>query len=150
VNAFLEREREEPPPADVERDFRVKWGDVVLAGRMDRVDEGPDGVSVIDYKTSELDDDAKADEKARDSLQLRVYALAHRELTGRIPERVELRYVLTGVRGTASPGEAMLERTREKIETIAEGIRAGRFDARPSEFNCSICACRPICKESAV
>jgi DNA helicase-2/ATP-dependent DNA helicase PcrA len=150
VRDFLEKERDAPPPTDVERDFRVKWMDVILVGRMDRVDEGPEGVSVIDYKTSELDDDAKADEKARDSLQLRVYALAHRELTGRIPERVELRYVLTGARGTASPGEAMLERTREKIEAIAEGIRAGRFDARPSEYSCSICACRPICKESAV
>lgn len=150
VREFLEKERDGPPPTDVERAFRVKWGDVILVGRMDRVDEGPDGVAVIDYKTSELDDDAKADEKARDSLQLRVYALAHRELTGRIPERVELRYVLTGARGVASPGEAMLERTREKIEGIAEGIRAGRFDARPSEYSCSICACRPICKESAV
>jgi RecB family exonuclease len=123
---------------------------VILVGRMDRVDEGPDGTSVIDYKTSELDDDSKADERARDSLQLRVYALAHRDLTGRAPERVELRYVLTGARGAASPTEAMLARTREKIEGIAEGIRAGRFDARPSEHSCSICACRPICKESAV
>ena len=150
VRDFLEKENGMSPPTDVERDFRVKWRGVVLVGRMDRVDEGPDGTVIIDYKTSELDEDAKADEKARESLQLRVYALAHRELTGRIPERVELRYVLTGARGVASPTEAMLERTREKIEGIAEGIRAGSYDARPGEHNCSICACRPICKESAV
>ncbi len=150
LRAFLERDAKEPPAADVERDFRVKLGEVVLAGRMDRVDEGPDGTAIIDYKTSELDDDERADEKAKESLQLRVYALAHRELAGAIPERVELRYVLSGARGVAQPDAGMLDRTLEKVLSIAESVRAGKFDAKPSAYTCSICACRPICKEAAV
>ncbi len=150
LRVFLEREGRGPVASDVERDFRVKLGDVILAGRMDRVDEGPDGTAIIDYKTSELDDDDRADEKARDSLQLRVYALAHQELTGEIPGRIELRYVLSGARGTTQPDAGMIDRTREKVLAIAESVRSGSFEARPSARTCSICACRPICKDAAV
>ncbi|HZE20032.1 MAG TPA: PD-(D/E)XK nuclease family protein, partial [Candidatus Angelobacter sp.] len=87
---------------------------------------------------------------ARDSLQLSIYALAHKELTGRAPERLELRYVLGGVVGTSTRSEEALGRTRNRILAIAESVRSGDFQAHPSEHNCSICACRPICSESAV
>jgi RecB family exonuclease len=103
---------------------------------------------LIDYKTSELDDPEKADATAKESLQLLVYALAYREMTGQTPHRTELRYVLTGEVGRAGPDEKRLEKTRAKIATIAASIRAGDFEARPSERNCSICACRPICSRS--
>ena len=112
------------------------------------------GVVIADYKTSELESDdemgEKAEENARKSLQLSVYALAQRELTGRAPERVELRYVLSGAVGVSTRSEEQLERTRDRILAIAGSIRAGDFRARPSPRNCSICACRPICRESAV
>ncbi len=155
LRAFLAREVEgREPPTEVERAFRIKLGDVVVKGRMDRVDEGPGGVVIADYKTSELDPDGeageKADQNARESLQLSIYALAHRELTGQAPGTVELRYVLSGAVGRATRSEEKLERTRDRILAIAESIRSGDFPARPSEHNCSICACRPICPESAV
>ncbi len=155
LRAFLSREVEgREPPTDVERAFRIKLGDVVVQGRMDRVDEGPRGVVIADYKTSELDPDGeageKADQNARESLQLSIYALAQRELTGKGPDQVELRYVLSGEVGTATRSEEKLERTRDRVLAIAESIRSGDFRARPSEHNCSICACRPICGESAV
>lgn len=151
LREFVAREVESGPmPADVERHFRVRVGDVVVTGSMDRVDEGPEGVVLIDYKTSELDDPAKANEKAKESLQLLVYALAYEELTGRRPDRVELRYVLTGEIGSADSKEERLLKTREQIRAIADSIRAGDFEARPSERTCSICACRPICGKSAV
>jgi CRISPR/Cas system-associated exonuclease Cas4 (RecB family) len=111
-------------------------------------------VVIADYKTSELESDdergEKAEENARQSLQLSVYALAHREMTGRAPDRVELRYVLSGAVGSSTRSEEKLERTRDRILAIAESVRAGDFHAKPSERNCSICACRPICRESAV
>jgi len=155
LRAFLVREVEgREPPSDVERAFRIRLEDVVVTGRMDRVDEGPEGTVIADYKTSELESEdemgEKAEENARQSLQLSVYALAHREMTGRAPDRVELRYVLSGAVGSSTRSEEKLERTRERILAIAESVRAGDFRARPSEHNCSICACRPICSESAV
>jgi RecB family exonuclease len=137
-----------PAPSAVERHFRVKLDDVIVTGRMDRVDDQDGEIVLIDYKTTDLDDPEKGDAEAKESLQLSVYALAYRELTGRTPHRVELRYVLTGDVGRAGPDEKRLERMRAKIAAIAASIRAGDFEARPSERNCSICACRPICSRS--
>ena len=139
-----------PAASAVERHFRVKLEDVVITGSMDRVDEGADGVALIDYKTSEKDDEEKADEASRKSLQLSVYALAYRELSGRLPERLELRYVLTGVNGVSSCDEERVAKAHAKIEEIASAIRAEKFEALPDARKCSICACRPICRESAV
>ncbi|HYQ96422.1 MAG TPA: ATP-dependent DNA helicase [Candidatus Eisenbacteria bacterium] len=151
LRAFLEREvLGQAPPTEVERSFRFKLGDVIVSGRMDRVDEGPDGVVITDYKTSELDEEEKADSSARENLQLSIYALAHKMRTGRAPERLELKYVLSGATGTSTRSEEKLERTRDRILAIAESVRSGDFRAQPSEHNCSICACRPICGESAV
>jgi DNA helicase II / ATP-dependent DNA helicase PcrA len=151
LGAFLKREIDSGPvPTVVERHFRVRLGNVIVTGSMDRVDEGPDGARLIDYKTSELDDPSEADANARSSLQLLVYALAERELSGRMPAAMELRYVLSGDVGSAVPSEDRLEKTRNRIGEIAASIAAGRFEARPSERNCSICACRPICGQSAV
>jgi DNA helicase-2/ATP-dependent DNA helicase PcrA len=151
IREFLAREVEHGPPANaVERHFRIKLDDVVVTGSIDRVDEGPGEIVLIDYKTTDVDDPGKAEEEARKSLQLSVYALAYREMTGRMPDRVELRYVLTGEIGSADVTEERLERTLVKIAEIARAIRAGNFQARPSERSCSICVCRPICRESAV
>jgi len=151
LRSFLEREVEgREPPTDVERVFRIKLEDVVVQGRMDRVDEGPREVVIADYKTTELDPEEKADEEARKSLQLSIYALAQREMTGRAPDRVELRYVLNGTVGSSTCTEGRLERTRDRILAIAESVRSGDFRPQPSERNCSICACRPICAASAV
>jgi DNA helicase-2/ATP-dependent DNA helicase PcrA len=151
LRSFLEREvRGAAPPADVERAFRFKLEHVVVSGRMDRVDVEPRGVVITDYKTTELDEEAKADTEARENLQLSIYALAHRELTGQAPARLELRYVLSGAVGTSTRSEEKLERTRDRILAIAESVRCGDFRAQPSERSCSICACRPICPESAV
>jgi DNA helicase-2/ATP-dependent DNA helicase PcrA len=151
LRAFLEREIEgQPPPTEVERTFRFKLGDTIVSGRIDRVDESPARTVIIDYKTTELEPEEKADSNARDSFQLSMYALAHKECTGRAPDRLELRYVLSGAVGVSTRSEEKLERTRDRILAIAESIRAGDFRAQPSEHNCSVCACRPICSESAV
>jgi len=151
LRRFHEREIEAGPmPAAVERPFRIALGDVLLTGRIDRVDEGPGGTVLVDYKTAEVDDDERADQRAKEDLQLSVYALAWREITGRAPDRVELRYVTAGTSGGAAMTESRIERTREKVAAVAAAIRAGEFTARPTEYACRRCPCRPICRESAV
>jgi len=151
LRAFRGREIEAgPAPSAVERHFRVKLEEVVITGSMDRVDENPEAVTLVDYKTSEKDDEERADEASRTSLQLSVYALAYRELSGRLPDRLELRYVLTGLTGVSGCDEERVAKVHAKIEGIAAAIRREEFDARPDARRCSICACRPICRESAV
>ena len=58
--------------------------------------------------------------------------------------------MLTGVAGVSGCGEERVAKALTKIEEIAAAIRAEVFEARPDVRRCSICACRPICRESAV
>jgi RecB family exonuclease len=139
-------------PTAVESGFRVGMGDVLLTGRMDRVDEGGEGkpTTLVDYKTSDVDGDDKAKQREKNELQLMVYALAYRELNGRLPDDVEVRYVLSGAVENIPMTRPNLTKARAKIDQVAAAIRSGDFSAKPSPFACRRCRCRPICPESAV
>src|SRR5262249_9673877 len=97
-------------PTAVEREFGVALpdplGPVRIRGRWDRVDEGDEGPVIVDYKSSDVREVERADERASDSLQLQIYALAWREMhRGRLPTRVELRFLESGVVGRHTPTE---------------------------------------------
>ena len=124
---------------------------IILEGRIDAIEKLPDGgIGIIDFKTSEIEDQKKADERARDNTQLGVYALAIRETTGKLPERVGLFFLMDGVVGRSSPTESSLEKIREDIIKASGGIRAQEFGATPSTMNCSNCPFSRYCDDSAV
>jgi DNA helicase-2/ATP-dependent DNA helicase PcrA len=139
-------------PAAIEQDFKFRSGTDVVQGRWDRIDDRPEGIVLVDYKSSELDDPDKAAERAKDSLrngQLGLYALAHREMRGTLPASVELHFVGPGLVGSAAVEEDHLDRARERVAQAAAGIRAARFPARPDQRNCGYCAYRLFCPQSA-
>jgi DNA helicase-2/ATP-dependent DNA helicase PcrA len=136
-------------PAAIERPFRFRLGQDQIVGRIDRIDSGPSGVVITDYKSSDVRDQKRADAKARDSLQLQVYALAHQAETGRLPERVQLHFIDSGVVGAVEPDEARTDKARQKLATVAEGIRAGDFTPRPSPLGCGYCPFKDVCPASA-
>jgi DNA helicase II / ATP-dependent DNA helicase PcrA len=142
-------ESEAGPPTAIERPFTFTLGTDQIRGRMDRVDETPAGAVITDYKSADVRDQRKADQRARDSLQLQVYALAHEAETGRLPSRIQLHFLDGGVVGSATPTRAGLERTTERIARAASGIRAGRFDAKPNPVACGYCPYRTVCPQSA-
>jgi len=105
-------------------------------------------VVITDYKSSDVRDAARARERARGSLQLTIYAMAWQAETGRLPDAVALHFLDSGVVGTAEVDGARVERGVADIREAAAGIRAGRFEARPSYTACSWCAFRDICPAS--
>jgi DNA helicase-2/ATP-dependent DNA helicase PcrA len=105
-------------------------------------------VVITDYKSSDVRDPAKARERARESLQLTIYAMAWQAETGRLPDAVALHFLDSGLVGTAEVDAARVERGLADIRAAAAGIRAGRFEARPSYMACSWCAFRDICPSS--
>jgi DNA helicase-2/ATP-dependent DNA helicase PcrA len=133
----------------VERPFAYQLGELTIRGRMDRVDETPDGAVVIDYKSSAVSEQAKADERARNSLQLQVYAMAHEAETGRAPAEVRLHFLDSGVVGTAKPDAGRTAKARVKLRLAAQGIHEGQFAARPGAITCGYCPFRRICSSSA-
>jgi DNA helicase-2/ATP-dependent DNA helicase PcrA len=166
-------------PAYVEREFSFVLDGDRIRGRMDRVDierlpaaaaEGQDGagemqladsiapalpglhperVTITDYKSSDVRDPARARERARESLQLQIYAMAYQAETGHLPDALQLWFLESGLVGRVEVDEKRLDRARESIRRAARGIRARRFEATPDYLACGYCAFREICPASA-
>jgi ATP-dependent helicase/nuclease subunit A len=81
-----------------ELDFQLRWplqdasaSHALIVGKIDCLFEAADGKWVLwDYKTGRLSPSADSQSSAQYDLQLGVYALAIREMLGRLPERIEL------------------------------------------------------------
>jgi DNA helicase-2/ATP-dependent DNA helicase PcrA len=150
LESFFEREGKDGiTPAAVERDFYVELGNNVLSGRWDLIEERDDGPYIIDFKTSDVREKKKADRRAKESIQLRLYALAYRESFERLPAGVELRFVESGLVGSATFGNKDMEKTVTLIEKVADGIRKRDFAARPGYNVCNWCAFNNICPQKA-
>ncbi len=108
----------------------------------------PERVVITDYKSSDVRDPARARERAKESLQLTIYAMAWQAQTGRFPDAVALHFLESGLVGTADVDGARVERGIADIRAAAAGIRARRFEATPSYLACSWCAFREICPAS--
>jgi DNA helicase II / ATP-dependent DNA helicase PcrA len=109
----------------------------------------PERVTITDYKSSDVRDPAKARERARDSLQLQIYAMAYQAESGRLPDALQLWFLESGLAGRVEVEEKRLDKARASIRRAATGIRALNFVATPEYIACGYCAFRDICPSSA-
>jgi DNA helicase-2/ATP-dependent DNA helicase PcrA len=164
-------------PAYVEREFSFLLDGDRVRGRYDRVDiiprDGappevlaatrdeaaadvvepvmftyPEHVLITDYKSSDVRDPAKARQRAKESLQLSIYAMAYEAMTGRLPDAVALSFLETGLVGTVAVDRKRIDKARELIRMAAAGMRARDFTAKPDLLTCTWCAFREICPAS--
>ena len=130
--------------------FAFRFGPDRVRGRMDRVDERPDGtVAVVDYKSGDVRDPVTATRRSRESLQLAMYALAWEAEHGRLPDDLALHFLESGEVGHSLPTPARMEKARALITAAAAGIRAGEFPANPGPMRCGGCPFRTICPDAA-
>jgi len=108
----------------------------------------PERVTITDYKSSDVRDPARARERARESLQLQIYAMAYQAETGRLPDALQLWFLESGLVGRVEVDEKRLDKARDSIRKAAAGIRARRFEASPDYLACGYCAFRDICPAS--
>jgi DNA helicase-2/ATP-dependent DNA helicase PcrA len=111
---------------------------------------GPEEVTITDYKSSDVRDPAVAKQRARDSLQLQIYAMAYEAMTGRLPDAVQLHFLDSGLVGRAEVEPERLEKARTKIAGAAAGIRARDYTPKPGTLACTYCPFRGICPSSVV
>jgi DNA helicase-2/ATP-dependent DNA helicase PcrA len=165
-------------PTYVEREFSFALGGDRVRGRWDRVDIvpasqdlamsagvgarapsadvvsptlgilGPERVTITDYKSSDVRDPAKARQRARESLQLQIYAMGYEAMTGRLPDAVALHFLESGLVGRVAVDPARLARAKTRIVKAAAGMRARNYEATPDFLACSYCAFRDICPSS--
>jgi DNA helicase-2/ATP-dependent DNA helicase PcrA len=164
-------------PTYVEREFSFSLGGDRIRGRWDRVDVQPaapdapadpaadapsadhvtptlgimgrEHVTITDYKATDLRDPARARQRARESLQLQIYAMGYEALTGRLPDQLALHFLDSGLVGKVDVDPKRLAKARERIATAAAGIRARDYRATPDAMACSWCPFRDICPSSA-
>jgi putative RecB family exonuclease len=112
-------------PHATELGLQAAWGDVVLKGRLDRLDADPGGrgLVVVDYKTGRRpvsQEAADADEA------LTIYAALVERRLGRPVTRMVLDYVVAGTQVvTERPPEVLRDRLGEVLATAAR-LRAGQ------------------------
>ena len=105
-------------------------------------------VVITDYKSSDVRDPARARQRAEDSLQLTIYAMAWQAQTGRLPDAVALQFLESGLVGLADVDGERVARGVADIRAAAAGIRGRSFDPTPSYMACSWCAFREVCPAS--
>jgi DNA helicase-2/ATP-dependent DNA helicase PcrA len=151
LDRFWDEQQAAPAPViGVEQEFTFRFGPDRVRGRMDRVDRRPDGsVAVVDYKSGDVSDPVTAGRRARESLQLAIYALAWEAEHGAPPDDLALHFLESGEVGHSLPTPARLEKARGQIAAAAAGIRAGDFRANPGPMRCGSCPFRTICPDAA-
>jgi superfamily I DNA/RNA helicase/RecB family exonuclease len=130
-----------PEVLHTEEPFEVKIGDVIVVGRIDRMDRAGDGnVVIIDYKTGKPQSQEDADE----SLQLSIYALAARQKWGYRTDQLAF-YNLEGNSAVMTRrSEIQLQEAKLKVQDTAQRVAAGEFEPNPG-FHCSFCHYRNLC-----
>ena len=146
---YARAEAEGRMPEFVERPFSFLLGTDRVTGRWDAVEMGEgDSSTIIDWKSSDIWDQRIADARARESAQLDVYALAFRRAFGRLPGRVALQFLESGLTGTAAKTDDDLAKTAQQIRAAGQGIRRRDFTPHPSVASCSSCAFADVCPAS--
>jgi RecB family exonuclease len=130
LRAYVERlGAKMPDTVYVEAPFELQLGPHVVLGRLDRVDETPDGLEVVDYKTAEVPSESDG---LPDTLQLDVYQLGLQALSGRLARRVSYYYLRSNQKVEFARDEADAGRTRGLLEEIARALEADwRFEPLP-------------------
>jgi len=148
---FYNQQKEEgrmPEKVEEKFDFNLVFDDdtkVRVNGRFDVVYKSRDYIEISDFKTSEVKEKEKADLRAKQSMQLSIYALAYKEIEGRLPDKVSLHFIESGIKGETIKTEKDLEKIKEKIWQVSTGVREQKFDPAPVYNHCSMCAYKDIC-----
>ena len=134
-------------PVALESWFKIKVGAYVMHGRIDRVDQLPDGsLEIIDYKTGQSKEKLIGDDKD----QLLLYQIAAETLpayhTLGKTSKLTFYYLNDNLRTSFVGASRDLEKLREKLVNTIQSIEAGKFTATPNQFVCQHCDFRDMCE----
>jgi len=129
-------------PVWFEKPFSFRMGDHTLRGRVDRVDELPDGrYELIDYKTGR----PKSASQLREDVQLSLYAVGAREAWQVDAGQQSYHYVLDDEKIPVPTEEIDRDWISDTVSEVAEGILGQGFEPTPSYAACSMCDYRIAC-----
>ena len=130
-------------PRWLERQFAFEIGPHRVRGRVDRVDERPDGTfELIDYKTG------GPREQVGGEVQIGLYRIGARESWGIEASIGSYWHVLDDKRLEVELAPDDTERVERTVLEVAAGIAAQDFEPRPEFEICSACDFRLLCPAS--
>jgi RecB family exonuclease len=132
-----------PSPLFLEQGFTLKFGDVVLKGRIDRMDAFEDGVEIIDYKTGSPKTDKTL--KPEDREQLYLYQMAAIDVLGLKPKKLTYHYMEDNSEVSFIGTDDQLSELRQNIIDRVQMIRKSVFEPTPG-FHCRFCDFADICE----
>ena len=137
LTAFLNSAAAKPHGrvAMIEQRIELNVGGAKVTGRIDRVDEDDEGLTIIDYKTGR----PKNQEHADKSLQLSIYAIGLN--TGKPVKALIFENLEDGSTVIATRDSRQLAKAQEQVSEAAGNIKAGKFDPKTG-FHCNWCAYR--------
>lgn len=132
-------------PLDRELDMREELDHITIRGILDRMEEGPDGLVITDYKTGKAPPERYA---LPAFFALKIYALLIRNRLGRTPKSLRLLY-LNGpteycIDVTDGQLDAMHRQLKALWAAINRAIDSGSFPPRPGRL-CDYCQYRTLC-----
>jgi len=132
-----------PLPHLLEQPFTYKIGDIVLKGRIDRIDLCEGGVRIIDYKTGKPKDVKKLDRGQKEQLWL--YQLACRDVLGLEVKELVYHYLEDHSQASFLGTDKQLLELQESIADRVQAIRGGDYPPKPG-FHCQFCDFKEICE----
>ncbi len=145
LRSWYARADTEVVPHATEVGLQAAYGDIVLKGRIDRLDPGPDGgLVVVDYKTAKR---PVSQASADGDVALTIYASLVERRLGRPVAELVLDYVVAGTRVvTRRPPEVLAERMAEVLQAAAALRADTEFTPRTGPW-CKGCDLLRLCPE---
>jgi DNA helicase-2/ATP-dependent DNA helicase PcrA len=121
-------------PVSIEQPFELQLAELktVISGRYDIVLESEGEIEIRDFKTSRVNDQKKADTKAKQSVQLGIYALSWEKLQKSPVSSTSLEFVEDGFIGRSTKVDN--EKTLELITKAVKGIKNMEFEEKGDNY----------------
>ena len=127
-------------PYSTEKNLEVKIDDLILSGRIDRIDKIDGGFEVIDYKSGKPMEDEEQD------LQITLYyMLLQNSYLHITPKRFSYHYLESTQKITFGKSETEVKEGWNRVKGIVRGIRLTKeFKPNPNKF-CDWCDFKEMC-----
>ncbi|HPT08479.1 MAG TPA: ATP-dependent DNA helicase [bacterium] len=127
----------------LEKDFRFKFKNYFIKGKIDRIDKiSDDQFEIIDYKTGSGKDELKVEDRR----QLLLYKMVSEASFGIKVDKLSYYYLETGEKLSFSAKDKDMDKMEDWLITSIEEIEKKEFLPKPSKFTCDYCDFKGICE----